>query len=205
AGCGGRARVDEGLVGGKRSPRGRAMPWDIEQDSASDDPAPGDDLDAETVAPGIVDLRGRGVVVEAVTRVGDVAEPVPLARPLEGESIEVVVATPGAPHLGTDGGLPERRRGGPLDRPVERETPAVHHERGARAHPLRGDEVERAELVVGAEEAPARSRGRVRSRTQLGVARQSVGRHGRPYSTATTGRTSGRNRQRATPPSSVAS
>jgi hypothetical protein len=73
------------------------MARDVEQDAAPCDPAPRDCLYARRSLAGSVDGRRRDPVVEPVPRVRDVTEPVPLARALEIELIEDVVASDAAP------------------------------------------------------------------------------------------------------------
>jgi hypothetical protein len=126
-------RDAEALVRAERAARFRLVRRDVEQDAAADDASPCDALDAEDVVGGIVDTRGRHAVVEAEPRVGDVTERVPLARALEVEAIEPVVAAHLArAHLMPLGRLAEDPRIGQLDVPVEREDLARSHQGGAR-------------------------------------------------------------------------
>ena len=170
----------EGLVRGERPARGRFVSRDVEQHAASDDPAPRDDLDAERVARGIVDARGVDAVVEPVPRMRDVPQPVPLARALEVEPVQPVVAPEAAgADLMAHWQLPERRWVGQLDVPVEREDLTRPHLGRARLRALGREEIQRAELVVGAEDPPCGAGRRIGAREELAVGRQSRGkRHG---------------------------
>jgi hypothetical protein len=130
------------------------------------------------IALGIVDLLRRHPIVEAVARMGDVPKPVPLARALEIEAVEPVVAS-----KATRTGLmahrraAERRWVGQRDVPVEREDLPRTHERGTLLGALGGEQIQRAELVIRTEESPCRPR-RVVSGQELAIGRKFWGKHG---------------------------
>jgi hypothetical protein len=151
----------EAAVGGEvdRVAPGLEVAADIEEDGPARDAAPGPVVDA---APG-TGLPGHfGVgdaVVEAVLRVADMDQGVPLAARLGIEVVEDVVVAdwPGGDGL-ADGAAAEEGRVRQFERPIQGEHLSRGDEfRGAR-DAVGGLEVEQADLVVAAEEPPGRVR-----------------------------------------------
>jgi hypothetical protein len=112
-------------------------------------------LDAVLRAIAARDLVAGDAVVEAVLRVADVREAVPLRRGLRVEVVDDVVAAGAlAGDRVTEVAAAEQRRIRLLELPVQRERPAAPYQ-SRRLHRLRrGHEVHAADLVVGAEQAP---------------------------------------------------
>jgi hypothetical protein len=121
--------------------------------------------------------------VEAVHRVADVTEAVPLARRLRVPVVDQVVVTDlrvaaEPQHLVLESSAPEERRLRQLELEVEREHLAVAHAADAGEHALGREEVETAEHVVVAPHAPRGSRRQAGTHGQVVVARQLSHVHG---------------------------
>src|SRR5579859_3661400 len=147
----------------------------VQQDGPAADAAPRPVLDAVALAG--AHLFARGEVVEAVARVSGVRQAVPLAGTLWVEVVQPVVHRHAAGHLHHAvrvGAAAEERRVGQVDAPVEAEAHprADAGRRGLDA--LRREEVDRAELVVLAEEAPVGAALGVGALGKLRVTRQAV-------------------------------
>jgi hypothetical protein len=113
-------------------------------------------LHAEAAAVAGDDLFVRRAIVEAVAVVPDVPEAIPLAGGLRPKAVEVVVAAVTA--LAGDrvpgSAAAVEGRIGTVDAEIEGEDRSLPYERCPGEHPFGGEEVQAAELVIVAEEAP---------------------------------------------------
>src|SRR5437879_2828291 len=129
------------------------MARDIEEHPTAGDAPPSYVLDAKLAAAD--DFVRLHAVVEAITRMEDVAEAVPLAGSLRPEVVEVVIAVDLAgDELHARSAAAEKRRIGLVDTQVQREDSSFADELCAGDDALWCEEVQAAELVVVAEEAP---------------------------------------------------
>ena len=155
-----------------RPPLRLAVPGDVDEHPAADDPVLGPALHAQQRVAGHQALAGRAVV-EAVVGVPEVAQPVDLRGDLREDVVEVLVAVE---RVAAEDGVPDGAPCGGqrwvqrVHRLVEVDHLAGAHARGPSQAPVGREPPDRAQLVVGAILAPGRSRRAVGAVEQFAVA-----------------------------------
>src|SRR5437660_1435951 len=150
------------------------MPGNVEQNPSANDPVFGEVVHAQPT----IQTRGvlfRRPVVEAVLRMPNVTQPIPLAGVLCVEAVQAIVlgeATTDALNAMIRPFAPWKE--GPrwqIQRQIEVEHDTTLDQCGGMRTAFRCQEVERAQLIVATKDAPRRARRRVRANGQILIAR----------------------------------